>query len=292
MLLSMGDRDNEGSVTLTEKSYQYVELTIDDAAATIRLNRPEKKNALSPDLHANLRDALDEVEAAGNVKALVLTGTGDSFCAGMDLEKQFLEPYDHPDLFARQAAVSNGNFRRIKSFPAVTIAKVNGWAFGGGLELAGICDIVVTSDAAVFGLSEINFGIFPAGGAMWATSHNLSRKQALCYALTGRRFTGAEAVSLGLATEAVPADELDAAVDAMVADIVNKNLHALRATKRAYEWSTNLDFDGSNEVELAIRWQLSYYSGNEWINDALTQFRDRKYRPGLESYELPAGTNA
>jgi trans-feruloyl-CoA hydratase/vanillin synthase len=281
-----------GASLLSARSYQYVDLTIDGSAATVRLNRPEKKNALSPDLHANLRDALDEIESAGDVKAVVLTGTGDSFCAGMDLEKQFLEPYDDPDRFARQAAVSNGNFRRIKSFPAVTIAKVNGWAFGGGMELAGICDIVVTSETAVFGLSEINFGIFPAGGAMWATAHNLPRKQALYYALTGNRFTGAEAVALGLATKAVPVEELDAAVDAVVADIVNKNLHALRATKRAYEWSDRLDFDESNEVELALRWQLSYYSGNEWINNALTQFRDRKYRPGLESYELPASSPA
>lgn len=132
-----------------------------------------------------MNEALTEVEANGAVKVCVVTGTDDSFCGGMDLERCFLEPFDDPERFRSVNAVALQWFRQLKSLNAVTIAKVNGWCFGGGFELAGICDIVITRDDATFGLSEINFGIFPGGGTMWATAHNMPRKQALYYALTG-----------------------------------------------------------------------------------------------------------
>jgi trans-feruloyl-CoA hydratase/vanillin synthase len=253
--------------------------------ATLRFDRAEKRNALSPDLHQDWHDALDEIDANESVKAVVVTGTGESFSAGMDLELCFLEPFDDRDRYARQSRLAQSNFVRLQQLRPVTIAKVNGWAFGGGLEIAGICDIVVTSESAVFGLSEINFGLFPAGGTMWAIAQNVSRKQALYWVLTGRTFTGVEAVSLGLATKAVPADELDAAVAEILVDITNKNIHSLRAAKRAYEWANRLDLEDSNEIELALQWQLSHRSGNAWINEGLSQFRDRQYRPGIEAHK-------
>lgn len=270
-------------------NYPNVDLTIDDHTATIRLNRPAKKNAMSPELHRNMRDALAEVEATPTVKVLIVTGTGDSFCGGMDLEECFLEPFDDPESFASINAVALAWFQRLKSLPAVTIAKVNGWCFGGGFELAGICDIVVTSEDAVFGLSEVNFGIFPGGGTMWATAHNLPRKQALLYSLTGRRFNGAEAVRLGLATQAVPASDLDATVDGIVKDLVDKNIHTLRATKQVYEWSTRLDFSDSIEWEMAKLHELSYLSNHAWVRQGLSQFHQRQYRPGLQAYKLTEG---
>jgi len=138
-------------------------------------------------------------------------------------------------------------------------------------------------------LSEINFGIFPGGGTMWATAHNLPRKQALYYALTGATFTGREAVALGLATRAVPLKDLPAATDAIVNQVVNKNLHTLRATKEVYERVLWLDFPAGIDWEMAKLHELSYRSRDAWIRDALTQFRRREYRPGLEAYRLPEG---
>lgn len=267
-------------------SYPHVELTIDGPVATVRLNRPEKKNSMSPELHQSMNDALSEIEAHGGIKVCVVTGTGDSFCGGMDLERCFLEPFDDPEKFRSVNAVALTWFRRLKRLNAVTVAKVNGWCFGGGFELAGICDIVIARDDATFGLSEINFGIFPGGGTMWATAHNMPRKQALYYALTAETFTGAEAVALGLATRAVPADQLDAEVDRVVAALTNKNVETLRATKDVYEWSMDLDFDRSIDLEMAKLHELSYASAHDWIRTALTQFKNRDFRPGLESYEL------
>lgn len=267
-------------------SFTHVELTIDSVVATIRLNRPEKKNALNPEMHQNIHDALTEIEHAKDVKVVVVTGTGDAFCGGMDLEKCFLEPFDDPESFdaSNQLAVSWS--RRLKAFPAATVAKVNGWCFGHGFQLAAICDIVVTSEDATFGMSEINFGIFPGGGTMWAAAHNMSRKKALYYALTGESFTGRDAVSFGLATEAVPASDLDARVDAIVASLAAKNRHAIRTTKQVYESAADLDFPHSIDVELAKLYELSYMTNNEWIRNALAQFKARAFRPGLQSYEL------
>lgn len=270
-------------------SFPQVDLTVDGAVATVRLDRAQKKNAMSPQLHQSMNDALDEVDAHEDIKVLVVTGTGDSFCGGMDLEQCFLEPFDEPARFEAINATALRWFKRLKALPAITVAKVNGWCFGGGFELAGICDIVITADEAVFGLSEINFGIFPGGGTMWATAHNLPRKQALYYALTGETFTGRNAVGLGLATRAVPAAELDAAVDAVVASLVAKNIHTLRATKDVYEWSVGLTFDRSVDMEMAKLAELSYRSENEWIRQGLKQFQRREYRPGLQSYALAEG---
>lgn len=265
-------------------SFPHVELSIDGPVATVRLARPEKKNAMSPELHQSMNEALTEVEGNGAVKVCVVTGTDDSFCGGMDLERCFLEPFDDPEKFRSINAVALKWFRQLKSLNAVTIAKVNGWCFGGGFELAGICDIIITRDDATFGLSEINFGIFPGGGTMWATAHNMPRKQALYYALTGQTFTGAQAVALGMATHAVPADQLDAEVDRVVAQLVNKNLETLRSTKSVYEWSVELDFAKSIDLEMAKLQEMSYMQRHDWIRTALTQFHRREFRPGLETY--------
>ncbi|MHB8458068.1 MAG: enoyl-CoA hydratase-related protein, partial [Acidimicrobiales bacterium] len=173
-----------------------------------------------------------------------------------------------------------------KAFPAATVAKVNGWCFGHGFQLAAICDIVITSEEATFGMSEINFGIFPGGGTMWAAAHNMTRKQALYYALTGESFNGRDAVRFGIATEAVPAAELDARVQAVVDSLAGKNLHAIRTTKQVYESAVELDFPKSIDVELAKLYELSFLTENEWIRNALVQFKARAFRPGLQSYEL------
>jgi trans-feruloyl-CoA hydratase/vanillin synthase len=236
-----------------------------------------------------MNDVLTEIERTGGIKVVVVTGTEDAFCGGMDLEECFLEPFSNPEEFARVNGVALTWFRRLKSFPAVTLAKVNGWTFGGGVELVGICDIAIAAEDAIFGLSEINFGIFPGGGTMWATAHNLSRKQALYYSLTGETFTGREAVSLGLVNKAVPREQLDAVTAQVIARLVNKNAVTLRQVKEVYEKSIWMDFDDSIDWEMAKLAELSYLTRNEWIRKALAQFKRREYRPGLEAYDLTKG---
>jgi len=261
-----------------------VNLEIDGPTATVYLNRPDKKNAMNPQMHRDMNRALDAIEEAGGVKAVVVTGNGDSFSAGMDLEECFLQPYDDPQLFYRTNLVALEWFQRLKAFPAVTIAKINGFAFGGGFEVTGLCDLAVASETALFGLSEINFGIFPAGGATWAVTHNLPRKQALYYILTGDTLTGRQAEEYGLVNKAVPAAELDAETERIVSRIVKKNPITLRLAKEVYERTTRLDLPAAIDYDQAKLWELSRLSGDEWINVALKQFEKRSYRPGLSTY--------
>ncbi|ACU37971.1 p-hydroxycinnamoyl CoA hydratase/lyase [Actinosynnema pretiosum subsp. pretiosum] len=264
---------------------ETVNVEIDGPRATIYLNRPDKKNAMNPQMHGDMNRALDAIEEAGTVKAVVVTGNGDSFSSGMDLEECFLRPFDDPQLFHRTNLVALTWFKRLKAFPAVTIAKVNGFAFGGGFLVTGLCDLAVASETALIGLSEINFGIFPAGGATWAATHNLARKQALYYILTGEAMTGKDAERHGLVNRAVPADQLDAATDELVGKIVKKNPITLQLAKQVYEGTTRLDLPAAIDYDQAKLWELSRLSGNEWINVALRQFEKRSYQPGLSTYE-------
>ncbi|WP_067590225.1 p-hydroxycinnamoyl CoA hydratase/lyase [Nocardia terpenica] len=261
-----------------------VKVEIDGPRATIHLNRPDKKNAMNPQMHRDMNAALDAIESADEVKAVVVTGVGDSFSAGMDLEECFLAPYNDPQLFYRTNLVALQWFQRLKAFPAVTVAKVNGFAFGGGFEVTGLCDLAIASESAMFGLSEINFGIFPAGGASWAATHNLPRKQALYYILTGDTLTGAQAAEYGLVNKAVPAADLDAETDRVVGRIVNKNPVTLRLAKEVYERTTRLDLPDAIDYDQAKLWELARLTDNEWITVALKQFEKRSYRPGLGTY--------
>ncbi|WP_203218002.1 p-hydroxycinnamoyl CoA hydratase/lyase [Nocardia terpenica] len=262
-----------------------VKVEIDGPRATIHLNRPDKKNAMNPQMHRDMNAALDAIESADGVKAVVVTGVGDSFSAGMDLEECFLAPYNDPQLFYRTNLVALQWFQRLKAFPAVTVAKVNGFAFGGGFEVTGLCDLAIASESAMFGLSEINFGIFPAGGASWAATHNLPRKQALYYILTGDTLTGAQAAEYGLVNKAVPAADLDAETDRVVGKIVNKNPVTLRLAKEVYERTTRLDLPAAIDYDQAKLWELARLTDNEWITVALKQFEKRSYRPGLGTYK-------
>jgi trans-feruloyl-CoA hydratase/vanillin synthase len=270
---------------VTLDAFQGVKVAIDGALATIRLDRPEKKNAMSPEMHAAMHRALDLVESAGDVKVIVLTGTGDAFCGGMDLEKYFLEAYETPARFRDNLAVSHAWMRRWLAFPAVTVAAINGVAMGGGLLMANLCDIALTAEEATFGLSEVNFGIFPSGGTTWSVAQVLSRRNALYYALTAEPFDGRRAVEIGVAVRAVPRAELDAEVARVTGALLKKNLEALRYTKRVYERSRTMSFPDAQQYEVAMLHELSYQTDAAWIRKALEKFKQRAYRPGTTSFE-------
>ena len=265
--------------------YDCIKVELSDDVATITFNRPEKKNCMSPQLHKEMFDAMPKIRDK-KVKALVLTGAGESFCAGMDLEQCFLEPFDKPELMEEINRHGFGWMHEMRHFPGVTIAKVNGWCFGGGMELVGIMDIVLAADESVWGLSEVNFGIFPGGGTTWSYAHNMPRKQALYYALTGETFTGKEGVALGYVTKSAPKAELDALTDKVVANITNKGRAVLAKTKEVYERSIWMDFEESIEWEMAKLWELSRETQDDWIRTALASFSRREFKPGTQSYKL------
>ncbi len=264
--------------------FPTVALRIDGRRAFVELNRPAKRNCMSPELHEDMHRVLDAIAAADDVRVLVLTGRGDSFCAGMDLEEFLLGAIDDPQKFMHQTERAFSWIRRLKNFPGVTISAVNGWCVGGGMLVAGLCDISVAATDAKFGLSEINFAVIPGAGLTWVTARHIPRKEAMFYLLTGRLFDGAKAAQLGLVNYAVEREALAAEIDTLSAELASKHRGAAIAIKQVYERTVDLAYDEAVEWEEAKFFQMSYATNQEWLL-GLRQFARREFKPGKENYD-------
>jgi enoyl-CoA hydratase/carnithine racemase len=182
-----------------------------DGIATLTLDRPERKNALSVELRDRLSDVLTALAADEAVKVVVLTGEGDVFCAGFDL-KEFETAIEDPEFGERLWASSDRYHRTVLNFPLPMVAALNGPAIAGGFDLAVMCDLRVAADSVTFSHPEITFG-----DVVYAPLHDLvggAVARDLCF--TGRKVDAAEALSFHLVSRVVPREEL-AAVAAEVA---------------------------------------------------------------------------
>lgn len=196
-----------------------------DGVATLTLDRPQRRNALSATLVAALRSALAEVRDDPDVRVVVLTGAGErAFCAGADLDEMGTEA-----LGAELAAL----FEDLWHLGKPTIAKVRGYALAGGMGLALTCDLVVASADAVFGTPEIDVGLWPFLVTV-PLMRSMAPKKALELMMTGRRIDAAEADRLGFVTRVVRTDELDAAVDALATELAAKPPGVLRLGRDAF----------------------------------------------------------
>lgn len=215
-----------------------------DAVARITINRPEKRNTLSPEVVAELHQALADADGDPAVRVLVLTGAGDkAFSAGGDLGggeiPTPLERYERGRKFA-------GLFTRMNDLSKPIIARVNGHALAGGLGLMLGCDLAIARDDAEFGTPEIDRGLFPMM-IMATIFRNVGRKKGLELLLTGDRVKAAEAERIGLINHAVPASELDDRVDALAAKLAGKSQAILRLGRRAFYTMSEMPFGQSLE---------------------------------------------
>ena len=204
--------------------------------ASITLNRPDSMNALNPELRYALSQHFDEVENNDDIWLAVVTGSGErAFCAGMDLKHRAREAEATDEQSSEwQRMINQTNPLNLRwHFPKPVIAKVNGFALGGGLELAMACDIVVAADHAELGLPEPRRGLIAGGVGVHRLPRQIGLKPAMGYMLTGRHMTAQRAYELGLVNEVVPAAELDETVDKWVQDILRCAPLAVRATKEA-----------------------------------------------------------
>ena len=211
-------------------TYQTIQVTYDSGVATITLNRPEKRNAVSFQLVAELSAALDEIESsAANV--VILTGAGKAFCAGMDLDelKSLLGKTHEENV--KDSATMAAMFRRLYEFSKPTIAAVNGAAIAGGTGLATMCDFTLAAPEAKFGYTEVRIGFVPAivsSILVWQVGHKIARD----LLLTGRLFDAAEAHRYGLVNEVVAAESLQARAKEFAAQILENSPSSVRATKK------------------------------------------------------------
>lgn len=207
-----------------------VKLDFDPPSACITLNRPQVRNALSPELVAHFHTALDQVQERDDVAALIITGEGTAFCAGADL-KVLREIAAQSVEQARQDSQNLMNFfRRVYEFPKPVIAAVNGPAMAGGCGLASVCDIVLAAEDAVFGYPEVRVGFVPALVAVFLV-RICGEKKARELLLTGRLFSAQEAQEMGLVNHVVAKESLLEKAQELAREIAPNSPIAMRLTK-------------------------------------------------------------
>jgi enoyl-CoA hydratase/carnithine racemase len=177
---------------------ELVETSLDGHVALLRLNRPEARNALSPEVMERLAAELERLDPEPEVRCVVIAGSEEVFAAGADIkamsERSFAEALRHP---------AASFWRRVAAVKTPLIAAVSGYALGGGCELALACDMIVASDTARFGQPEITLGIIPGGGGTQRLARVLGKQRAMEYVLTGRRFDADMGLEMGLVNKVV-----------------------------------------------------------------------------------------
>ena len=271
----------------TEAEADTVALTIEGGIAWVRFNRPAKRNCMSPKLNRQMKKVIEEIEFREDVRVLVLSGEGEAWSAGMDLKEYFRET-EAQGLHAirRSQREAYSWWERLRWYEKPTIACVNGWCFGGGYGPLYACDIAVAAEEAQFGLSEINWGILPGGGAAKVAANLMPLRKAMYHAMMGENLTGTQAAEQGLVTEAVPAARLEARVREIAEALIKKDGHALRATKFAVRRMIEMTYDNAEDYLIRAHEALHSYGGVASRHEATKQFLDDKsFKPGLGTFD-------
>ena len=232
--------------------WNTVLVELDAGIAWVTLNRPAKRNAMNPTLNREMADVLETLEQDLDVGVLVITGAGESWSAGMDLKEYFRETDGAPEVFQEKLRrdASNWQWKLLRMYAKPTIAMVNGWCFGGAFSPLVACDLAIASETAVFGLSEINWGIPPGNLVSKAVADTMGHRKALEYVMTGDTFTGAEAASMGLVNKAVPLTSLRAETEALARKLLEKNETVLRFAKHGFKRCRELTWEDRKSTRL------------------------------------------
>jgi len=228
-------------------SYHTILLDHEAGIATITFNRPDKLNALNHQMLAEFKQALDRVSRDPEIRVLLLTGAGRSFIAGADISA-FLEfgPLE-ARRFARSAHETGF---KLEALEIPVIAAVNGFALGGGLEMALACDFIYAADTARLGQPEINLGIIPGFGGTQRLSRVVGKVMAKEMVLTGRMLDAAEAKTIGLVAQVFPADSFMSECLKVARTLAAKGRVSLRAAKQAIDRGFDLDLKNACLLEV------------------------------------------
>jgi trans-feruloyl-CoA hydratase/vanillin synthase len=238
-------------------------------------------------LNRQMLRVLDDLEFRDDVGVLVLTGEGAAWSAGMDLKEYFRETEALGLAGVRHAQrEAYAWWERLRWYQKVSIAMVNGWCFGGGYGPLFACDLAFCSDDAQFGLSEINWGILPGGGATKVAADLMPMRKAMYHALLGENLTGKQAEVAGLVNESVPGSELEARVTEVAERLLKKNLEALKATKDAVRRVREMTYDNAEDYLIRAQEALNWHDKSDGRHMGMKQFLDEKaYKPGLGEYD-------
>ena len=228
-----------------------------EGIAWLTLSRPEKKNALSIALLAELSSILRSLADNDKIRCIVTTGAGDSYSSGRDL-------YDMRGQDNRRRTRGVGGVAEIvdimRKLPQVTVAKVRGWCLGGGLAMINGHDLVVAADSAKFGMPEIIRGSYGATATPSLFHGGIPIKKAFYISLTGRNLTGVEAERVGLVSQVVPEEELDSFVETLAKELASRNGATLENAKIAAYMQKDLPFDMALKADDLVQHRLRYYT--------------------------------
>ncbi|NIA52336.1 p-hydroxycinnamoyl CoA hydratase/lyase [Massilia sp. TW-1] len=271
-----------------EGRWETVKVDVENRIGWITLNRPEKRNAMSPTLNREMIDVLETLELDDDAEVIVLTGAGDAWTAGMDLKEYFRETDGKPEITQERIRrdCSQWQWKLLRMYSKATIAMVNGWCFGGAFSPLVACDLAIAAEDAVFGLSEVNWGIPPGNLVSKAVADTMGHRQALYYIMTGETFTGAQAAEMGLVNKAVPKAQLREEVTKLAQNLLEKNPVVLRYAKQGFKRCRELTWDQNEDYLYAKTDQSNYRDPEKGRKEGLKQFLDDKtIKPGLQSYK-------
>lgn len=269
--------------------YNHVIVEKDRGLTWVTLNRPDKRNAMSPELDLEMLDIILSLEGDPETRVLILTGAGEAFCAGMDLKLYFRELENKPAERIRAEWVTHQwRWYRLWNFPKPTIAMVNGFCMGGAFTQLIACDFAIAAEDAKFGLSEVNWGILPGGLVSKVLQVCLGYRDALYCSLTGELFDGKKAEEIRLINKAVPAADLRKTTEEFARRFLKLNPETLRATKQGLKAVRDMDFGQAHEYLMAKTGELRARDKENGYSQGIKQFVDDKsFKPGLGAYKRP-----
>lgn len=271
-----------------EGRWSTIKVEIEQGIAWVILNRPEKRNAMSPTLNREMIDLLETLEQDPDAGVLVLTGAGEAWTAGMDLKEYFREVDAGPEILQEKIRreASQWQWKMLRMYAKPTIAMVNGWCFGGGFSPLVACDLAICADEATFGLSEINWGIPPGNLVSKAMADTVGHRQSLYYIMTGKTFNGQKAAEMGLVNESVPLAQLRQVTIDLANNLLEKNPVVLRAAKHGFKRCRELTWEQNEDYLYAKLDQSRLLDKEGGREQGMKQFLDDKsIKPGLEAYK-------
>ena len=246
-------------------TYQTITLAIENAIARVTLNRPDKLNSFTGQMHAELRQALDIVHENENARVLVLTGAGRGFCAGQDLADPDLKGSTESEM-ADLGTLVEKNYKplvlQLQALRVPTVAAVNGIAAGAGASIALACDLTIAKASASFMLAFSKIGLIPDTGSTWFYPHRVGMARALGAAMLAQKLSAEKAANWGLIWEAVQDDAFDARIDALAEELARMPTKALVRTRQAMRSSMNEKLE--NQLTLEGRWMSELGASHDY----------------------------
>jgi 2-(1,2-epoxy-1,2-dihydrophenyl)acetyl-CoA isomerase len=253
-------------MTTSQREFSTITFSVADKVATITLNRPDKLNSFTRQMHKELREALQVVETDATIRCLLLSGAGRGFCAGQDLADLSFAPADRTDLAQLIGDNFNPLVSRIRALPKPTIAKVHGIAAGAGANLALACDLVIAGNKASFLQAFVNIGLVPDSGGTLFLPEKVGIARALGLAMLGEKLSAEQAAHWGLIWQCVADEALDSTVSTLATKLANMPTRALAAIKQTMYAAGTQTLAAQLEMERDLQGELGVsYDYNEGV---------------------------